>query len=408
MMRVPVLWWCLVPLLVLAGCQPDDPPPTPTEQLEVPAGPGSAQPHLHAADDGTVWMSWVEPVGDEEHALRYASFEDAGWSTPETVASGTDWFVNWADVPSVRPLPDGRHAGHYLVSNGPGVFAYGVRIAQTSEDGTWQDAIRPHRDASETEHGFVSLLPWTPDRLLAVWLDGRKMAGEGGGHQGEMTLRAGLLDPSGAVHQRTLLDDRTCECCPTSAVRTSDAALVAYRDRTEEEIRNIQIVRFDGETWSDPYLLHDDGWQIEGCPVNGPSLAALEEDAIAAWFTAADGRPRVRVAFSSDGGQQFSEPVAVAEGQAQGRVDVVALDDGSAVVSWLGQAQGSAVIKGRHVQPDGTMGEPVSLAVVPSTSRDVGMPRMVRSEDELYVAWVGTADESSQVRLARVPVQELR
>ncbi len=408
MARFAFVLWCLVSFFLATGCQTDDVPSTSSEQLEVPAEPGSAQPHLHATEDGTVWMSWVAPTGEEEHALRYASFDRGEWSTPETVASGTDWFVNWADVPSVRPLPDGRHAAHYLVSNGPGVFAYGVRIAQTSAEGEWQDAVRPHRDASETEHGFVSLLPWAEDRLLAVWLDGRKMAGQGEGHQGEMTLRGGLLDASGTVQQRTLLDDRTCECCPTSAVRTASGALVAYRDRTEEEIRNIRLVRFDGETWSEPYLLHDDGWNIEGCPVNGPALAARGTQSTAAWFTAAEGAPRVRVAFSDDGGRQFSDPVEVAEGTPKGRVDVVVLDDGSAVVSWLGQEQERAVIKGRHVAPDGTLGEPVPLAVLPSTSRDVGMPRMVRSGDQLYVAWVGTEEETSQVRLARMPVQTLR
>lgn len=409
MSRIAVSLWCLVALLVIAGCHADDPPPTPSEQIDVPAERGSAQPHLHAAEDGTVWMSWVEPDGDDEHALRYASFDSTGWTTPETVATGTDWFVNWADVPSVRPLPDGRHAAHYLVSNGPGVFAYGVRIAQTSEDGTWQTAVRPHQDDSQTEHGFVSLLPWADDRLLAVWLDGRKMAGEGGGHQGEMTLRGGVLNASGTVEERALLDDLTCECCPTSAVRTSEGALVAYRDRTEEEVRNIQLVRYDGETWSEPSLLHDDGWKIEGCPVNGPALAARDDRASAAWFTAADGSPRVRVAFSDDGGHQFSEPVVVAEGETKGRVDLVLLEDGSAVVSWLGQEEGAPVIRGRHVHRDGTMGDVVSLAVVPSTSRDVGMPRMVRSGNHLYVAWVGTEEGGdSQVQLARVPVQELR
>lgn len=409
MSRFPVSWWILlVAGLVLTGCHADN--PSSSERLDVPAAQGSGQPHLQAADDGAVWLSWVEPVDEKQHALRYASFDGTGWSATETVATGDDWFVNWADVPSVRPLPDGRFAAHYLENNGPGTFAYGVRITQTDEDGAWQPVITPHRDETETEHGFVSLLPWEEDRLLAVWLDGRKMADAGGGHLGEMTLRSGILAPSGTVERRDLLDDRTCECCPTSAVRTSEGALVAYRDRTEEEIRNIQLVRFDGEAWSDPYLLHDDGWKIEGCPVNGPALAANGDRAAAAWFTAAEGVPRVQVAFTEDGGRQFTEPTVVAEGETSGRVDAVLMEDGSAVVSWLGQDQGEAVIQGRQVHADGTMGPPVTLASVPSTSRDVGMPRMTRSGDHLYVAWVGTEEggDSSRVQLARIPVREFQ
>ena len=37
--------------------------PAPVE-LAAPAGPGSAEPYLHAAPDGTVLLSWIEPLAD--------------------------------------------------------------------------------------------------------------------------------------------------------------------------------------------------------------------------------------------------------------------------------------------------------------------------------------------------------
>jgi len=397
--------------LLALGCQSDpDVSTAPSAAPEVgmrlaaPAPAESGQPHLSADEDGAVWMSWIEPVGEDRHALRYAALSDTTWSEPQTAARGRDWFVNWADVPSLRPLPSGRLAAHYLKSNGPSALAYAVRIAQTDGAGAWRAAVTPHDDGTPTEHGFVSLLPWPDDRLLAVWLDGRTMKGRDG-HGGEMTLRGAVLDSTGAVERRALLDDRTCECCPTAAVRTGEEALVAYRDRSEDETRNIQLVRFDGQSWSEPALLHDDGWQIAGCPVNGPALAAQGDRVAAAWYTAPEGMPRVKVALSTDGGQQFSDPVVVAEGTPTGRVDVAFLEGGRAAVSWLGKADTTAALRVRAVEEGGTTGTPALMARLPSASRGVGMPRLVRSNGHLYAAWT---HPDGGVQLGRLPTDALR
>ena len=63
-----------------------------------------------------------------------------------------------------------------------------------------------------------------------------------------------------------------------------------------------------------------------------------------AWFTAPD-QPRVRLAFSADGGRTFGPPLEVASGKVVGRVDVVLLQDGRAVVSWLAETANGAVIR---------------------------------------------------------------
>jgi hypothetical protein len=90
----------------------------------------------------------VGPTSDDQHALRYATTEDTSWTEPRTAARGADWFVNWADVPSLRPLPGGRLAAHFLKSNGPSALAYAVRITQTNAAGTWQPAVTPAKTAT--------------------------------------------------------------------------------------------------------------------------------------------------------------------------------------------------------------------------------------------------------------------
>lgn len=399
--------------LFLFGCGENGQtsPSAQSDTLQSPAALGSGQPRLYTSSDGTVWMSWLEPSGDDVHALRYATLADTGWTEPKTVAVGGDWFVNWADLPAVRPLPDGRIVAHYLESNGPSALAYAVRIMQTTrEGGPWQEPITPHTDRSATEHGFVSLLPWTNDRVLATWLDGRKMDTEGGGPGGgEMTLRSAEIDSTGEVQRRAVVDERTCECCATSTVRVGGEALLAYRNRSAGEIRDIQVARYDGEAWSEPTLLHADGWDIEGCPVNGPALASENGRVVATWFTAAGGVPRVRGAFSTDGGRHFGEPIVVAEGSNRGRVDVVLLENGAAVVSWLGTGN-DGTVRARLVRPDGTLADPVTVADLSSADRSAGFPKMVHRQDTLYFAWVAESRSSgrSRVQNARVGVHTLQ
>lgn len=395
----------IVLLVQCLGCSSRTEPGTVplAESVDAPVSANSGQPRLAAGGGDTVWLSWVEPTAGDTSALRYATLDDTGWSASRTVATGANWFVNWADLPSVRPLPNGRMAAHYLASNGPSALAYEVRITQAGPEGTWYDPVTPHDDDTATEHGFVSLLPWGSDALLAVWLDGRQMAGEGTGHQGEMTLRSAVLGPMGTVQRRDLIDERTCECCATSAVRVGDEALLAYRDRSEEEIRDIRFTRFDGEKWTEPAVLHSDGWRIEGCPVNGPALAARNDRVGAAWFTAANDTPQVKAAFSEDGGRTFSSPVVVSQGKTKGRVDVVLLDEGRALVSWLARNDGG-IVQARIVRRGRPGGTVRTLARVSSAGRDAGFPKVVRSDDDAYVAWVepGGKRDSSRVRVGRV------
>ena len=394
-MRIRHAWIAtlIVACGLLLGCQDED--SLTADSLDTPAGPESGQPHLHADDAGTIWLSWMEPGDTAEHSFQYASFEGNDWSSPQTIATGDDWFVNWADVPSFQTLPDGRKAAHYLVSSGPDIFAYDVHVTQTDSEGTWQDTITPHQDDTETEHGFASVLPLN-DGLLAVWLDGREMADDG-----PMTLRGATLDGDGDVQHKEMLDARVCECCPTSGVHTDDGTLFAYRDRTEDEIRNISLVRHTEDGWSDTRSLHDDGWHIQGCPVNGPSLDANGSRIAAAWFTGADNQPRVQVAFSDDNGHTFSDPILVDE-QNHGRVDVALLDDGSAAVSWIGyDEEGNEALRLRRAYDDGTLEEPITVSRI-DAGRSSGIPRMVRQDDQLYVAWVDVEGEADRVQVARL------
>ena len=97
----------------------------------------------------------------------------------------------------------------------------------------------PHRDNTQTEHGFVSLIPLPDGRLGAVWLDGRNMkdmkdTDEHAPSPESMTLRYAIVDAEGNLSDESELDERVCECCQTSATVTSDGPIAVYRDRSPD------------------------------------------------------------------------------------------------------------------------------------------------------------------------------
>ncbi|MEE8586060.1 MAG: sialidase family protein [Acidobacteriota bacterium] len=374
-----------------------------------PAGSGSAQPNLALGSDGQVYLSWQEPAGEGETALRFSVWEGASWSAPRTIAQGSGWFVNWADFPSMAALPDGSLAAHWLVKSASATYAYDVHIARSTDGGeSWHESVVPHRDGTPTEHGFVSLFPERDGLLGAIWLDGRQMAseasggGQGQGAIGSMTLRYAALTPDGQLRDEAVLDSRVCECCQTSAARTGRGVVVAYRDRSEEEVRDIYAVtRIQGQ-WSDPRPIARDNWAINGCPVNGPSVSALGERVAVAWFSQSDQDPKVQAAFSSDGGESFGPAIRIDSGQPIGRVDVVLLEDGSALVSRLEWVEGedNPAILVRQLSPDGQLEDDLRIADS-GAARSTGFPQMIRSGNQLFFAWTDTS-RPSQVRTARL------
>jgi hypothetical protein len=388
--------------LCLAGCAPrTSVPPLLSSALEIasPAGEGSGEAGLAVTAGGQALLSWIEPVGEGGHRLRFASRSKGGpWSDARTIAEGSDWFVNWADFPSVAALPDGTLFAHWLAKSDPGKYAYDVRIAASRDEGkSWTNPVVPHRDGTKTEHGFVSMMPWGTEGMGVVWLDGRKTAGKASSHgdhdgQAEMSLMHTTLAADGRLGAETLLDGRVCDCCQTDAAQAADATVVVYRDRSAKEVRDMSVVRFTGGRWSEPLPVAHDNWEIDGCPVNGPAIAASGSRVAVAWFAAPAEKARVSVAFSPDSGATFAAPIVVDDGRPLGRVDVVVLPDGAAVVSWLEQREsGGARLLVRSVTPDGGRGEVVAIA--DSTgARSSGFPRMALMDGEVTIAWRDAAE----------------
>lgn len=396
-------------LTAIAACagsrdQPAEPSAFRIEPIESPTGSGSTEPNLAVGADGRILLSWVEPAEDSTHALRFARWQDGTWTSARTIVRRDDIWLNWADFPTMASLGNDVLAAHWPQRSGNGRYDYDVRIALSRDGGaTWSDGIVPHPSSRVGEHGFVSMGA-VADSLLAIWLDGRGYDTLQAGAPRAMALVSRTIAPNGTQGEELIIDARTCDCCQTDMAMTSRGPVVVYRDRSEDEIRDLVISRREASGWTAPRTIHDDGWHVDYCPVNGPAVAARDAHVTAAWFTGANDSPRVRVAFSNDAGTTFGAPVRVDDGDPIGRVDIALLDDGSAAVTWLERVgTEGAEVRLRRVMPDGTRGEAQVIAGS-SAARASGFPRMASAGELLLFAWTQPGDTARvQTALARLP-----
>jgi len=370
-----------------------------------PVGGPATSPRLSGGSDNSLIMSWLR--ADEEFvALQYSKYMDGHWSDAVTVVESDHMFVNWADLPSVVPLGDGHLAAHWLQRTDGEWYSYDTVFRQSLDDGaTWSSSLLPHTDGTPTEHGFVSMFPFDGGTGL-VWLDGRKMLNDvtddptGSG----MTLRAAVVGADQSLQADQLIDELICDCCQTDVAIATSGPVAVYRNRSTNEIRDIYVTRYLDSRWQLGEPVARDNWEIAGCPVNGPSIAADGDTVAIAWFTAAE-HPLVQVAISNDSGESFSDPIEIVQNETLGRVAVALLDDGEFAVSWLASdTSSSSTVKVRRIMNDSTLGP---IRVVADTAAGFSVPQMVRIHADLVIAWTEKRGDDAHIASASIAIDSL-
>ncbi len=362
-----------------------------------PATPDAFAPFLAASRTGAL-ASWIEPPpgGTGPSRIRFSRFVGVAWSAPATIVESSALFANWADTPGLVESGDGSILAWWLEKLASGTYAYGIRLARSSDGGaSWRPLGWLQDDPSESEHGFVSAVA-EGGVARFFWLDGR--ATPAGGAMSLRTTRVGET-----VAASTLVDGAVCDCCataaaiaPASAV-SSDYAVVAYRDRTPEEIRDIRLARLTA-AGAEESPVAADGWKIAGCPVNGPAVVASGARLHVAWFSGAFDKARVAFASSSDGGATFSSPVLVDDRSPLGRVALAPLTAGGAALAWYGRQGESAELRVARVAEDGSLAAPLAVATTGGGRRS-GVPRLAALDGgRLLALWTEAGDGPTRLR----------
>jgi len=362
---------------------------------ENPAGAESSQANWSVSSSGQPILSWVEPVKGGTFAVRYSIRNGAQWSEPRTIASGRHFFHHPAELPGLVALTGGglpaqAMMAHWIEVPSASSEAEFVYVSSSRDGIKWTAPVMAHHDKSQAQHGLASMVASGNGQASLFWLQALK------GDDGPASLMRSVLGPDGSELKEEQLDADVCDCCPTSSVMTSQGLLVAYRDRTTDNIRDIAVTRLVGGRWTSPKIIFPDNWKLNACPVNAASASANGARVAVAWYTASGDKPRVEMALSGDAGATFSKAAVISTGQAYGYTSVAADDAGGAYVSWLERAGGEASILARHIAASGPAG-PV-VVVAKGTRQSLGYPRMVRAGKGVWIAW----NTAAKVQTARL------
>jgi hypothetical protein len=407
-------------LLAVAACgkEPDaaavvaDPKqPYVVHEWPIPAQAHSGQPDLASAPDGRVLLTWISRLPGRRPALMYVGMADNGhwYSSARSVVVGESLMASWANVPHIAQTPDGALWIQFMQQRGEG-HAGDIALARSSDGGfNWSTPIAVNDTSIMAEHGFAALWPVGRDRIGVAWLAGPPMedgadTGEGMHHgHGSTQLRATTFDLNLQRSDDTVLDTMTCDCCQSELAMTTQGPVLAYRDRTAAEVRDIVVVRKTAEGWSEPVLVHPDNWVMAGCPVNGPAIASHGDNVVVAWFTAADDKPLVQVARSTDAGASFRPPVVLEQGNAvQGRT-AVAVDETQAWILWIREDAGGQSLWPSRRTPDlSTELQRLEVAKLQGRGRATGYPQIVLRDGVAHIAWTDIVDGVPRLRGAIV------
>ena len=355
--------------------------------------------------DKDLFISWTEQVLDSNF-LYVTKLEGGSWSNKKLITKGTDWFVNWADFPSIsyNNLSNSIFSFH-LQKSSEETFSYDVNYHINSKE-TWKDMNKIHDDNTFSEHGFVSSIPYK-DGFMVSWLDGRNTYGVGDhGHaKGAMTIRSAVLDFNGNIVSQNVIDEMVCDCCQTSMAISGDIPIVVYRDRSEDEIRDIYYSRYIDSNWTEPHPIHNDGWEINGCPVNGPNVDSYGDNVVVSWFSASNGRPKVNLKFSTDNGRTFGDKILIDEvdNSPLGRVDIELISETEAIISWLSTVDGKGKLLIRKIKTNGEIGL-IKVVDEISTERSTGFPQIEKFNDDVYISWTDNSELGKKVRVTKIPL----
>ena len=377
------------------------------ESIQFPYGNNNAQPNL-VSKDGNLTLSWISSVENQEAVLFYTQYKDNSWSEPVRITSGSDWFVNWADFPA-NAINGNLLLTSYLKKSASGTYTYDILLnLETLSRKKIKYYFLLKTYGIKAEHGFVSMIPNNSSGFYVTWLDGRNtVINTKETHHKAMTIRFAEITSTGEIINETELDATTCDCCQTSIALSSEGPIVVYRNRSEDEIRDIYITKYRNGIWEQPVPVFNDGWEINGCPVNGPKVVVNKTTTAIAWFTAADDNPKVNLSFSLTDKDEFNLPIQLNDLDAIGRVDVAFLNSKEVLVSYMEFDDNATYLNVKKVTVEGEVSKAFTISKIDS-GRETGVPQLEVMDNVVYLVWTNMVDGKNQLKFVKFNSDDLQ
>jgi hypothetical protein len=117
------------------------------------------------------------------------------------------------------------------------------------------------------------------------------------------------------------VEERACDCCPTSLARWGEGSIVAFCDRSESEVRGITVAHVPDQREPRALTTFPNGMEFRVCPVHGPEVIIQGHQIRVLRCTEAGGMARVILVDCSSQDQHWIS-VEMARCNVLGRVDM--------------------------------------------------------------------------------------
>ena len=357
-------------LVVCAGCAREVPPPSPV---------------TFALSDRTNYTPWVASAGsfvavvwgasvDDRADVMLAVSRDNGrtFAAPVRVnAVAGDARLSGEIPPRVMVSPGSSSGVDPVVTVVWNAKDRGTEIkAATSHDGgrTFAAPTSLQKPEAAGDRGWHAATLDDRGAVHTLWLDHRGLATDGtsgAGHHGEhdgvaMAQKSGLYYSSGPSHGERELFKGVCYCCKTAmATGATGEIYAAWRHVFAGNMRDMAftVSRDGGRSFEPLVRVHEDQWSINGCPDDGPAMAAAPSGSIhLVWPTVLKGTVGALHYAWSDDGRTFTPPVVVPTlGTSRPSHAHIAIDArGRVMVAWDELVKGSRTAVTREVRRAGS------------------------------------------------------
>jgi BNR repeat-like domain len=302
-------------------------------------GDGQYNPFIVSDNRGAFYLTYVERANGVSNVMLRHSSDGANFSAPVRVNDRSgDATVRNENPPKVAV--GARGEVYVCWANERGKWKGDIRFARSTDGGkTFSPAVTVNSDGAgePAGHAFQSVAVDRQGRVYVAWIDERNKQKEDRG--AEIWLAVSADRGRTFSRDRRILSD-VCECCRTNLqIDAAGNLYLSYRTvpRSGPMYRDIIIARSQngGKTFAQT-VVSEDRWEINGCPVAGPSFSFDNRGAIVAvWFMGGGERPGLYYADSTDGGKTFTPRRLLDPRQKIGKhAHTAGLAGGGAFVAW--------------------------------------------------------------------------
>lgn len=290
---INILWFSLL-AVTLVACSNESKKQIIKEALQPTLLSNSAMEascvYLTSDEKNNPVISWVEIDSSKNKFFYFANWEEANnkFSTPITIPITENTSIHEEGMPKIAIKGDGTIFAVYETSTPSPNSKWGISdilFIQSFDKGkrwTAPKSVSTIRTA-ETSCSFSGISRLSDGEIGIAWLDTNKDPEK----KGRPVLFAKTLGKD-KISTPVVIESEACQCCRVSITSSAKGQIsIAFRDLLPGSIRDISM-SFSSDNGKIFHRITDfskDGWMVDGCPHNGPSIAMNNDKNYTAWFS---------------------------------------------------------------------------------------------------------------------------